>query len=117
MKDTSIFILLISLLILIPMGLYYDFLFNNQSLYAVEIPIEAVKPDKCIFGLFTELFRVNNSSYVYYPSHFSPINIRSVQNIESLSFLEYIRQEQDIILKDFIKVAFDNLGTLTKLSN
>src|SRR5882672_1261566 len=107
MKDTCIFILLTSLLILIPAGLYYDFLLNNLSLYVIEIPLETVKPNKCVFGLFTEVFKVSNSSYVYYPSHFSPINIRSVQNFESLSFLEYIRQEQDIILKDFIKVAFD----------
>jgi hypothetical protein len=99
------------------MGLYYDFILNNQSFHVVEIPIETVRPNKCIFGLFTEVFKISNSSYVYYPSHFSPINIKSVQTFESLSFLEYIRQEQSVMLKDIIKSIFNNLGTLSKLSN
>src|SRR5271156_70277 len=111
MKDTCIFILLTSLLIIIPIGLYYDYTLNHQFLYVVEIPIETLKPNKCIFGLFTEQFKVTNSSYVYYPSYFSPISIRSIQNIESGSILDYIRQEQYVMLRNFIKVIFDNLGT------
>jgi hypothetical protein len=110
-------ILLVSLLIIIFMGLYYDFIFNNPSLNVVEIPVEAVKSNKCIFGLFTEQFKLTNSSYVYYPNQFKPVNIRSPQNLESFSLLEYIRQEQDVMLKHYIAVALDNLGTLHKLSN
>jgi|SRR5271156_3499997 len=117
MKDTCIFILLTSLLIIIPIGLYYDYTLNHQFLYVVEIPIETLKPNKCIFGLFTEQFKVTNSSYVYYPSYFSPISIRSVQNSESLFILDYLRQEQYVMLKDLVRIVLDNTGTLHNLSN
>lgn len=119
MRDICILTILAFLLIIIPVGLYYDFLLNHQSqsLYVVEIPFETVKPNKCIFGLFTEYFKVSNSPYIYYPSCFSPIKIRTVQVFESFSLLEYIRQEQDVIFINYIKPIFDNLGDLTKLSN
>lgn len=81
------------------------------------MPIEIVKSNECILGQFAELFKITNSSYVYYPSHFSPINIKSVQHFESLSMLDYIAREQHIMLNNLVKVVFDNLGTLHKLSN
>jgi len=110
-------ILLASLLIIIFIGLYYDYLFNNQSLSLVEIPIEPVKSNKCIFDFFIEIFKVNNSSYFYYPSHFTPINIIKVQKIESLPLLEKIIEEEKNIIKDIIKAMLDNLGTISELSN
>jgi|SRR5277367_704329 len=117
MRDTCVFIILTFLLIVIPVGLYYDFILNNQSLYVVEIPVETVKPNKCIFGLFTELFKVSNSSYVYCPSYFSPIKIESVQKLGSLSMLEYIRQEQDVIFINYFNLVFNNFEICSKLSN
>jgi hypothetical protein len=117
MKNTYIFSLLTFLLITIPIVIYYDLIFNNPPLYVVEIPVEIAKPSKCIFDLFYGFFKVTNSSYVYCPSHFVPVNIKSVQYFESLPKLDYIRQEQYIMLKNFIVVVLDNLGTLHGLSN
>lgn len=116
-RDTCILILLTSLLILIPIGLYFDFIYNNQSLPIIETPIETIKENKCIFDLFTEVFKVSNSSYVYYPSYFSPIRMISVQSIESISMLDNISKEQDLMFKDLIKVFFDSLRIESKLSN
>jgi len=115
--ENCIFILLAFLLIIIPVGIYYDLNLNNQLICVAETPIETVKYNKCIFNLFTELFKVTNSSCVYYPSHFSSINIRNVQHLESSSMLDYIRQEQYVMLKDLIKVVFNNLDVSHKLSN
>lgn len=114
-RDTCIFILLASLLIIIPIVLYYDFI--NESMCNIETPIETIKENKCIFGLFTEVFKVSNSSYVYYPSYFSPINMRAAQSIESISMLDNISKEQDLMFKDLIKVFFDSLSIQSKLSN
>ena len=116
-RDTCILILLTSLLILIPIGLYFDFIYNNQSLPIIETPIETIKDNKCIFDLFTEVFKVSNSSYVYYPSYFSPIRMISIQSIESISMLDNISKEQDLMFKDLIKVFFDSLRIESKLSN
>jgi type VI protein secretion system component VasF len=115
--NNFIMILWIFLFIIILIFLYYDLLFNNQLLHVVEIPIEVVKPNKCIFGLFTEVFKVNNSSYVYYPSHFVPYNIIDIKSFESISLLEHIKQEQIELLKYAIKAVLDNLGSISKLSN
>ena len=115
--NNCIMILLLSLLIIIFMGLYHDFIFNNHSLDVVEIPVEAVTPNKCIFGIFTEVFKISNSSYVYYPSHFNPISIRNIKTFESISLLDFIWQEQSRMFKDIIKVVFNNLGAIPKLSN
>ena len=116
-RDTCILILLTSLLILIPIGLYFDFIYNNQSLPIIETPIETIKDNKCIFDLFTEVFKVSNSSYVYYPSYFSPINIKSVPNSEDMTMLDHIRKEQYLMLENIIKKIFDSLGSSTKLSS
>lgn len=119
MIDACILIILTSILIIIPIILYYDYLLNHKSLHIVEIPIETVtvKPNKCLFGLFIEVFKVNNSSYVYYPSYFTPINIKSVPNIEDMAMLDYIRQEQYLILQDIIKDILNHWGSSSKLSS
>ena len=117
--DACILIILTSILIIIPIILYYDYLLNHKSLHIVEIPIETVvvKPNKCLFGLFIEVFKVNNSSYVYYPSYFTPINIKRVPNTEDLAMLDYIKQEQYLLLQDILKNIFNNLGSSSKLSS
>ena len=115
--ENCIFIILASILIIIPLILYFDLNSNNQFSSVTDISIETVKPNKCILGLYLEFFKVNNSSYIYYPSHFNPISIKNVQNVETFSLLEYIRKEQCVMLNDTIKAIFDSMGTLHKLSN
>lgn len=68
-------------LIIIIVGLYYYYIFS-LPLYGIEIPVETInyKPNKCLFGLFNEMFKATNSSYVYYPSYFSPIKIKSIKD-------------------------------------
>lgn len=118
-RDACILILLASILIIIPIVLYYDYLLNHKPLHIIEVPVETitVKPNKHLFGLFIEVFKVNNSSYIYYPSHFSPINIKSIPNSEDMAMLDYIRKEQYLMLEDIIKNVFDSLASSTKLSS
>jgi hypothetical protein len=118
-RDACILILLASILIVIPIVLYYDYILNHKPLHIIEVPVEtvSVKPNKHLFGLFIEVFKVNNSSYTYYPSHFSPINIKSVPNSEDMAMLDYIRKEQYLMLEDIIKNVFDSLASSTKLSS
>jgi hypothetical protein len=102
---------------IIPIVLYYDYILNHNSLHIIDKPVETVtvKPNKCLFGLFIEIFKVNNSSYVYYPSHFTPINIKSVPDSVDMALLDYIRKEQWLMLEDIIKNIFHSLISSTKL--
>ena len=121
---TKYYIFVISglMLIIFSIILYYYFKTNNKLTSTIELPIAEIslqktRQNKCIFSPFIELFKINNSSYTYFPSYFAPIEIRSIQACQSISMLDYIRQEQYKILGSLVNLVFDNLGTRCKLSN
>jgi hypothetical protein len=104
------------LIALVIIGLYYYGIFNLQLSHVVEITVDTTseKPNKCIFGVFIELFKVTNSSYVYYPSYFIPNNIIYDQNFEEqgLSVLEHVLHEQYVKLNDLTCITYEHIESL-----
>ena len=117
---------LIGLSIFIIIIAFYSYTIFNGSTNIVYIPLDNVdymplecskdKPNKCVFGLFNEVFKTNNSSYIHYPSHFVTC-ISKYNKHEVLPLLDYIRHEQYLMLLELVELVFDNLGTSSNLAN
>lgn len=109
-------------------SLYCYFLLNNQYPCIMEMPINTVvisedKPNKSIFGLFIELFKVTNTSYKHYPSYFlsdntnNVINVMYVRDPAGSFILECVRFKQFTTLNYLTQVTVEHLETMQIIRN
>jgi len=98
-----------ALLIVIFSSLSYYFILNNQLPCFMEIPFNTInesQPNRCLFGIFNEYFKLSNASYAYYPSQFLPSNMKYDTNFEKLSILDHV-----------MNVQYEKLYDLTQITN
>lgn len=94
---------------------YIDYFAYNQPLLLVEIPqVTLNKPNTCLFGLFSDIFKLNNSYCKYFPSYFIPHNIEQNHDYP-LSIIEHIKYEQNVKYNVLSKITYDNIGILHKI--
>jgi hypothetical protein len=112
-KKTHILCIFAFLLIILAISIYY-YVINNQPLYFVEMSteIKGEKFNRCVFGIFSEFFKINNSSYAYYPSQFLPSNIKYNTNFEELSILDRVMHVQYEKLYDLTQITNEYVETL-----
>ena len=110
---------------------FYYYTIYNKSISIVYIPIETIneapieysnyKPNKCVFGLFSEVFKPTNSHYVYYPSYFAKYEIiyDNDYNYYNNSYLpnhvtEYINNTEKLV-HDLITIATEYSSVINDL--
>jgi|SRR6266496_369044 len=112
-KKTHIIYIFVFLLIILAISIYY-YVIYNQPLYFVEMSteIKSEKSNRCVFGVFSELFKISSSSYAYYPSQFLPSNMRHYTNFEELSILDRVMYVQYEKLYDLTQITIEHVETL-----
>jgi len=107
-KIKNIYVFLLALFALAMIFIYFlNYLVFDESLYIVETPLEVIneKPNKCVFSIFSDLFKLSNSSYEYYPSQFLPSNLK--YNINS---------EQSLVINSILYKQYETLVYLTEIT-
>jgi len=115
-KKTYALYIFAFLLIVLFISIYY-YIINNEPLYFWEMSteIKTEKPKRCIFGLFSELFKISNSSYAYYPNQFLPSNMRYDTNFKELSILDHVMYVQYEKLYDLTQITIEHIETLRSI--
>src|SRR6266542_1235097 len=112
-KKTHILCMFAFLLIILLIIIYHCVIYN-QPLYFVEMSTETESENfnRCVFGIFSEFFKISNSSYVYCPSQFLPSNIRYDINFEELSILDHVMHVHYEKLYDLTQITIEHVETL-----
>lgn len=107
-------------------GLCYYFIFLSQPVFFVETPtdmsfVNENKSNKCLFGLFSDLFKINNSSYSYYPSCFlenciTTVKEKSIEGQNSSLILEHISREQYATLNYLTLITIEHIETMRDIT-
>jgi len=112
-KKTHIISIFAFLLIILAISIYY-YVIYNQPLYFVEMSteIKSEKSNRCVFGIFSEFFKISSSSYAYYPSQFLPSNMRYDANFEKLSLLDRVMHVHYEKLYNLTQITIEHVETL-----
>ena len=112
----TIFILLLSLVLYLEISQLFDIdTINKESLEIAnenlnllnyDNSISNKKTNKCIFGIFSELFEKSNSSFKYYPSNFAKYDITYKYSNLHLpdDIIEYMNSTE-ALKRDLIAIA------------
>jgi hypothetical protein len=119
-KKTHI-LCIFALLIVIFSNLFY---FSQLPCF-IEIPFDTInegKPNKCLFSLFDEYFKISNSSYMHYPSHFLPnsnnvTNVKYDQEPARSLILDCVRYEQYATLNYITDITLDHIKTMRNITD